>query len=231
MIDFDLNDEKYLKLFSELASEYANNGKTGGEKFENALVALFKLNGHQASKVLGRKKQDIIINGLGYSIKSTTTNELQLDTMSVSDITIEELLEFGGEIAVNDFNYEKEICLKNNLLNELVAHLNPIPIICLKADIKNKAFFSIFELSFEKLKEMLYSIDKIIYRRPRTKNRIEFIKNEKVIFVIKDGTGHPKANAFQRGLWCYINNLTLDKIEINNIEYEDNITYFIKLCS
>lgn len=230
MFDFDLNDKRYLKLFSELASEYANNGKTGGEKFENALIALFKLNGHQTFKVLGRKKQDIIIDGKGYSVKSTTTNELQLDTMSNSNITIEELLEFGGEIAVNDFNYEKEIYLKDNLLNELITHLNTDPIICLKADIKNKISFSIFEFSFEKLKEMLYSIDKIIYRRPKNKNRIEFIKDEKIVFVIKDGTGYPKANAFQRGLWCYINNLILDKIEINNIEYEDNITHFIKLC-
>ena len=103
-----------------------------------------------------------------------------------------------------------------------------MPIIFAICKINNDtASFDIAELSAEELKEHIKSADSICYKRPKRRNCVQLIKNKKVLFTIKDGTGTTAANAFQRGLWAtdisFIKtHINIKNVQIKEISFYDN---------
>ena len=82
-------------------------------------------------------------------------------------------------------------------------------------------------LTKEELKEHIKSVDNIYYKRPKRRNCVQLIKDKKVLFTIKDGTGTTAANAFQRGLWAtnisFIKtHINIKNIPIKEISFYDN---------
>lgn len=212
-----------LDKIQKLCGFYKLNGKIGGELFEIALRNAFIKNGFNVTKIAKRAKEDLIINGVKVSVKSTTTDGVQVDTMSNSGITIEYLLSLDGKD--KNFSSNFNIDNKEEIINKICEHVDKMPIIfgCFNF-YENKCNFTLFELSYEQLCQKLKSINKIIYRKPLTKSRLEFYIDNKLIFEIKDGTGKKEANAFQRGLWIidvnnFINNI--DKYVYSGIIYSD----------
>lgn len=212
-----------FEKIQKLCSFYKLNGKIGGELFEIALKNALIKNGFNAVKNSKRGKEDLIINEVKVSVKSTTTNAIQVDTMSDSGITIEYLLSLDGKD--KNFSSNFNINNKEEIINKICDRLDKMPIIfgCFNF-YKDKCNFTLFELSYEQLCQKLKNVNKIVYRKPLTKSRLEFYIDNKLIFEIKDGTGKKEANAFQRGLWIddinsFINNI--DKYVYSNIIYSD----------
>lgn len=216
-----LEDTKEInKALSKLAGFFYENGKIGGELAETFLVQTFNKLNVKSKKVEGRKKADIEIDDISYSVKSASTQEIQLNTLSDGKITVNDIVELGECNLVTDKKYKKKLKNKTKILNKICKSLDNMPIILFNftKNANKKATFKIMELSHEDLISLIKEIDDVYYERPSNKNKITFVKDGKVRFTLKDGTGNSAANAFQRGLW------TTDVSFITNYKYFENIT-------
>lgn len=224
----NFKNKEILNALSILGSHFKINPKIGGEYSEVFLVETFNKFGIKSNKVDGRKKADIQINNIEYSVKSSSSNGAQLDTLSNGKITIEQIVKLGGEKLVNEEKYNKKLNNKNKILQLICDSLDSMPIIFITCKINNnKISYNISELSIKEFKEHIKNIDEIYYKRPKNRNCIQLIKNNKVRFTIKDGTGMSAANAFQRGIWTddisFIkNHINIENIPIKGKNFYDN---------
>ena len=222
------NDETVINALCKLGGHFKENPKIGGEYTETFLVQTFNKFGVKSNKVAGRKKADIQINGIDYSVKSSSLNGAQIDTLSDGQITIKQIVELGGEQLVTDEKHSVKLSNKSKVLDLICNSLDSMPIIFAICKNENdKVSFDLAELSAEELKYHIKNVDSIYYKRPKRRNCIQLIKNNKVLFTIKDGTGTTAANAFQRGLWAtnlsFIkSHINIKNIPIKEISFYDN---------
>ena len=91
------NDKTVINALGILGGHFKENPKIGGEYTETFLVQTFNKYGIKSNKVAGRKKADIQINGIDYSVKSSSLDGAQIDTLSDGQITIKQIVELGGK--------------------------------------------------------------------------------------------------------------------------------------
>ena len=139
-----------------------------------------------------RKEYDINIEGKKYSLKSSTSKEMQISTLSDNN--------------KNRIYFDKDILQATTLSAAYIRTL--INSYGLEDFIfgfvsKNKIMIGMFSVS-----NFLNLIDNVKLVQKETHRPLcLYDKNNNLIAEIKDDTGKPKANAFQRGLW--IKNLNL----------------------
>ena len=222
----NFKNKEILNALSILGSHFKENPKIGGEYTETFLVQTFNKFGIKSNKVAGRKKADIQINGIDYSVKSSSLDGAQINTLSDGQITIKYIVELGGKQLVTDENYNVKLLNKSKVLDLICNSLDSMPIIFAICKNENdKVSFDLAELSAEELKEHIKSVDSIYYKRPKRRNCVQLIKDNKVLFTIEDGTGTTAANAFQRGLWATDISFIKTHINIKNIPIKE-ITFY-----
>lgn len=228
---FSENDE-FINALSILGGFFIENPKIGGEFVETFLVETFNRLNLKSEKVAGRKKADIVIDNQFYSVKSSTIDGSQIDTLSNGHITIQKLVELDNKTLINDNHSKYKILLSNKteILEKICESLDKMTIIFFNCKIdskNNEATFRISELTHEELVKHIKNVDEIYYERPSNRNKITLVKDGKTLFTIKDGTGTSTANAFQRGIWTgdvsFISNYKyFEKIKIKRMNFYEN---------
>ena len=217
------------KAFSKLGSYFLENPKIGGELSETFLVESFNRIGIKSEKVAGRQKADICINGTMYSVKSSSLNGAQLDTLSNGGLTLQKIVEAGGQRLVTKKCSSIKLSNHNDIFDLIIKSLDKMPIIFINFKVNDLgiASFHISELTFEDFSKVIRECDTVLYSRPKNRNSVKLIKNNKVVFTIKDGTGTNAANAFQRGIWAddlsFIkNSFDIVNIPVSRISFYEN---------
>ena len=228
MIEHLLKIHNNTKAFSQLGSYFLENPKIGGELSETFLVESFNKIGIKSEKVAGRQKADICINGTMYSVKSSSLSGAQLDTLSNGGLTLQKIVEVGGQRLVTKQCSSIKLDNHNDIFDLIIKSLDKMPIIFINFKVNfGVASFHISELTFEDFSKVIRECDTVLYNRPKNRNNVQLIKNNKVVFTIKDGTGTNAANAFQRGIWAddlsFIkNSFDIVNIPISRISFYEN---------
>lgn len=191
----ELNNEfaKFPKLKNYLYTRALKSGKAFGEDLELFLPGLFNISGKKSEKEAKRNQEyDINIEGKKYSLKSSTSKEMQISTLSDNN---KNRIYFDKDIlqaTTLSAAYIRTLINSYGLEDFIFGFVN-----------KNKITIGMFSVS-----NFLNLIDNVKLVQKETHRPLcLYDKNNNLIAEIKDDTGKPKANAFQRGLW--IKNLNL----------------------
>lgn len=178
---------KFPKLGNYLYTSALKSGKAFGEDLEFYLPLLFNSAGKKSAPETKRNQEyDINVENKKYSLKSTTSKELQISTLSDNN---KKRIYFDKDIlqAKNlDANYIKNIINSYNLEDFIFGFIE-----------SGKITIGMF--SIENFLNLINDVK--LVQKETHKPLCLFDKNGKILAEIKDDTGKEKANAFQRGIW------------------------------